>query len=198
MISIHAPREGRDHRPMTQRPERAISIHAPREGRDSRRLVSNTFLRTFQSTRPARGATATGTSLTPTVCHFNPRAPRGARPAAGRAGERVDLISIHAPREGRDQRPCATPKSRMNFNPRAPRGARQFVNGRLLFPLAFQSTRPARGATLRSAIWYMQTTKNFNPRAPRGARLWNCAPFGLAYYISIHAPREGRDAQRQV
>ena len=100
---------------------------------------------------------------------FNPRAPRGARPAQPRP----------PPRQG-------------NFNPRAPRGARQ-VNiwqNRMLdlisihAPLAgrdyaqglwsrdmvlFQSTRPSRGATVTENADTCQN-RNFNPRAPRGAR----------------------------
>ena len=57
-----------------------ISIHAPREGRDKRAritLISTESL--FQSTRPARGATAIISFLTYSI-----------------------EISIHAPREGRD------------------------------------------------------------------------------------------------
>ena len=56
-----------------------ISIHAPREGRDGVVYDSNRLSQAFQSTRPARGATAN-------------------------IGEQAVLnkISIHAPREGRD------------------------------------------------------------------------------------------------
>ena len=79
-------------------------------------------------------------------------------------------ISIHAPREGRDLPSflIATPQT-SNFNPRAPRGARP--RRKLI------SINP----------------ENFNPRAPRGAR--RCTFEGKTYtaYISIHAPREGRD-----
>ena len=56
----------------------------------------------------------------------------------------------------------------------------------------FQSTRPARGATEDDARLIVHH-RDFNPRAPRGARLWSSASSGLAYNISIHAPREGRD-----
>ena len=80
-ISIHAPREGRDSRPVSAAGSVMISIHAPREGRDhhfsppsqrprnfnpraprgARLCFSPLFRRccsSFQSTRPARGATA--------------------------------------------------------------------------------------------------------------------------------------------
>ena len=58
MISIHAPRAGRDDLfaalgdTITN-----ISIHAPRAGRDDWILHELKELETFQSTRPVRGAT---------------------------------------------------------------------------------------------------------------------------------------------
>ena len=60
--------------------ERRISIHVPREGHDS--------------------ATERGTCA---MCDFNPRAPRGARPAAMRRVSEEPDISIHVPREGHDK-----------------------------------------------------------------------------------------------
>ena len=105
----------------------------------------------FQSTRPARGAT-----------HIFD-------------GDLVFIkISIHAPREGRDE-----------------------IIGRSPAALKiFQSTRPARGAT-HADLPSSTIARNFNPRAPRGARpSFACARLGCIS-ISIHAPREGRDAQRK-
>ena len=147
-ISIHAPREGRDGCQYVMRPYQGhfnpraprgarlvgvfaiiidiyISIHAPREGRDRQ-----------QDRKPHRR------------CNFNPRAPRGARPlsssnaltgtpfqstrpargATFNVGDIVPffLISIHAPREGRDLAGEPVTYARA----------------------VFQSTRPARGATL--------------------------------------------------
>ena len=55
---------------------------------------------------------------------FNPRAPRGARRGTDRRVQRGNLISIHAPREGRDSRSPPLEKPTCYFNPRAPRGAR--------------------------------------------------------------------------
>ena len=126
-----------------------ISIHAPREGRDIGFLVTNAEKRVFQSTRPARGATQESDRSGKGAEDFNPRAPRGARqldelsggrrelfqstrPARGatrdaRLLRRVQAISIHAPREGRD-----------SFAARARTAG-----------IAFQSTRPARGATAK-------------------------------------------------
>ena len=54
----------------------------------------------FQSTRPARGATSQ-TTPQKSVLRFNPRAPRGARQFTGQNKDAA-VVSIHAPREGRD------------------------------------------------------------------------------------------------
>ena len=151
----------------------------------------------FQSTHPARGATH----------------------AALRQAEEVG-ISIHAPREGCDCRHWRRTAIPANFNPRTPRGVRRLqtniwtdkdgfqsthpARGATLAPhtwrrsLRFQSTHPARGAT-RTMIGRPPTLSNyFNPRTPRGVR------HGLPYNnpgnlgISIHAPREGCDRRQGV
>ena len=101
-------------------------------------------------------------------------------------------ISIHAPREGRDHaQPVAEPDFQ-DFNPRAPRGARPREYFDELERVAFQSTRPARGATWLN-LKSLFTATNFNPRAPRGARLHCVRVLVGDGVISIHAPREGRD-----
>ena len=106
-------------------------------------------------------------------------------------------ISIHAPREGCDVEWMALG----------------------LLVLRFQSTHPARGATLVSTTptpW----ASNFNPRTPRGVRLaiieaaaarerfqsthpargaTNSKAFWASRkVISIHAPREGCDASHRL
>ena len=169
-----------------------VSIHAPRAGRDANKILRQTSMVTFQSTRPARGATSLQRLQITTQTSFNPRAPRGARPreerrTAGRTGfnprapcgaRRVpslsddlpQIVSIHAPRVGRDSharkharwprsfqstRPVrgattAGPQTKARhrgFNPRAPCGARLKTSIAAVFPNQFQSTRPARGAT---------------------------------------------------
>ncbi len=57
-ISIHAPREGCDRTPSRIFIRAEISIHAPREGCDDARLSGVERWKEFQSTHPARGATA--------------------------------------------------------------------------------------------------------------------------------------------
>ena len=101
-ISIHAPRVGRDlwtrFRPLFGQ----ISIHAPRVGRDQIRLKLLDGTSQFQSTRPVWGATINYLDI-----------------------NGVDKnISIHAPRVGRDSSSTRPTSSGAYFNPRAPCGAR--------------------------------------------------------------------------
>ena len=63
-ISIHAPREGGDNHYCTQLNAVIISIHAPREGGDAFASAARFFVQQFQSTPPARGATAKMHSFT--------------------------------------------------------------------------------------------------------------------------------------
>ena len=101
-----------------------VSIHAPRAGRDLRAGAYRGSLDPFQSTRPARGATAFDEVL-PKWCD----------------------VSIHAPRAGRDGAPAVAAGGVQSFNPRAPRGARPPYWDKPRKRKLFQSTRPARGAT---------------------------------------------------
>ena len=78
--------------------------------------------------------------------HFNPRTPRGVRPTFG------DFLILSR-----------------NFNPRTPRGVRQKPRIKRYIQWLFQSTHPARGATLVLAASGM-TIIHFNPRTPRGVR----------------------------
>ena len=145
-ISIHAPREGSDTDTWRFLALLEISIHAPREGSDSNAFVQQIAANGFQSTLPARGAT------------------RNAGPAV-----RAEDISIHAPREGSDPLEGLSSYLLGDFNPRSPRGERRRIPGGFWRCWRFQSTLPARGATLSGR--------------PRSRCAW----------ISIHAPREGSD-----
>ena len=193
VVSIHAPRVGRDLAARSPRFATSVSIHAPRVGRDAPSHVRHTCF----------------------AC-FNPRAPCGARPY--RAGSRrihrvfqstrpvwgatrdtldveaVALVSIHAPRVGRDPHGRTCSDRPHCFNPRAPCGA-----------------RPSHSSIRGTALC-------FNPRAPCGARpigqrtvpraelfqstrpVWGATPsqdFGFYVVgVSIHAPRVGRDLRR--
>ena len=57
-VSIHAPREGRDHpQVVAWHAGGLVSIHAPREGRDNAIAIYYAPALRFQSTRPVKGAT---------------------------------------------------------------------------------------------------------------------------------------------
>ena len=58
--------------------------------------------------------------------------------------------------------------------------------------MPFQSTHPARGATLMLVI-LPPCKRYFNPRTPRGVRRFQNNCKSLLHSISIHAPREGCD-----
>ena len=104
-----------------------------------------------------------------------------------------------------------------NFNPRSPHGERLFStlrkSSRFLFQstlpargatiwkyhhtvtfLAFQSTLPARGATPDEPR-QVRRVNHFNPRSPHGERPHDCYSTGLIVPISIHAPRTGSDSK---
>ena len=101
-----------------------------------------------------------------------------------------------------------------NFNPRSPHGERHGDLHELDYPLKFQSTLPARGATRRAvqnksprqfqstlpargATYRAKATaarmKHFNPRSPHGERLQGIFSRRSSSTISIHAPRTGSD-----
>ena len=150
-----------------------ISIHAPRTGSDRKPSGSREPAGRFQSTLPARGATYC-------LCIHNV----------------FFAISIHAPRTGSDNTMLKAEFLRAHFNPRSPHGERRraltstrFINhfnprsphGERQIPVynarreaVFQSTLPARGATL--------LVPPDTRRAP----------------ISIHAPRTGSDAPNTI
>ena len=128
-ISIHAPREGCDQGAICAQWRHVISIHAPREGCDLCWLFWWRSAYEFQSTHPARGATG---FLGAPLC--------------------ARKISIHAPREGCDGQLQGLVLRLENFNPRTPRGVRQRAGRALCIPCKFQSTHPARGATLLESV----------------------------------------------
>ena len=77
----------------------------------------------FQSTRPVRGAT---------FCRCRFRQP--------------DVVSIHAPRAGRDGAYSDIPRQR-TVSIHAPRAGRDIITSSVQASALFQSTRPVRGAT---------------------------------------------------
>ena len=167
----------------------------------------------FQSTPPARGATPADVSVSdgsPVSIHaprtggdagkrdrgghcggFNPRPPHGGRrPGEGHPGLPAH-VSIHAPRTGGDASPPRSNFEGRRFNPRPPHGGRQTFVAVAPINSKFQSTPPARGATL-PALDHVRTILFQSTPPARGATvLRRC---NRAYKrVSIHAPRTGGD-----
>ena len=209
-ISIHAPREGGDPRKIAQIPHSgAISIHAPREGGDPVVIDAENNSVVFQSTPPARGATAHRQSLYRAPYHFNPRPPRGGRLASGlpvragyhfnprppRGGRRVAAqrlqqrrgISIHAPREGGDSPAPWHPRQDADFNPRPPRGGRQQAAGHGRLGQAISIHAPREGGDHWSG-WAHAGRPYFNPRPPRGGRLLLSVSAGMPEIVFQSTP----------
>jgi len=162
------PARGATTKEQQPKQSRKISIHAPREGCD---LV------------PQRPTTST--------CDFNPRTPRGVRPGRLIRDLCRKAISIHAPREGCDHRTNWTDGRRWYFNPRTPRGVRPVRSQNPNKGDLFQSTHPARGATVRPAL--VLNSETFQSTHPARGATHSCALKRVATNISIHAPREGCD-----
>ena len=150
LVSIHAPRGGRDQGNALHRESEQVSIHAPRGGRDVESLVAQGY-EWFQFTRPVGGATSL-VVLGLAVVGFNSRAPWGARHFAARSKRCAMKVSIHAPRGGRDR-----------------------VDSRAVGRHKFQFTRPVGGAPLPAPPPPL-CPRSFNSRAPWGARRWLAGP----------------------
>ena len=126
----------------------------------------------FLSTLPARGATPQPQIVLVLVHYFYPRSPRGERLAIGAAEHRVEVISIHAPREGSDGAPHWKARAAVsNISIHAPREGSDSAN-----------------AFVQKGKWH------FYPPTPRGERPQQVRDAPGGGDISIHAPREGSDS----
>ena len=169
----------------------AISIHAPRTGSDLPLLRQARRARRFQSTLPARGATDE---------HLDSNQQRQISIHAPRTGSDWYLrrvrnaagISIHAPRTGSDAFRSIHSLDVMNFNPRSPHGERHSAVTLLSRCCPFQSTLPARGATVISYTPSVPAIISIHaPRTGSDGQL--ATEVGNVEAISIHAPRTGSD-----
>ena len=127
IISIHAPRTGSDRsRPVSADfPKSRISIHAPRTGSDAPCAVEDES-KAISIHAPRTGSDTMHTQGAGDPPDFNPRSPHGERHALSSDGE----------------------KDIMNFNPRSPHGERHCFRAICCGTCGFQSTLPARGATV--------------------------------------------------
>ena len=151
LISIHAPREGGDS--VDTYRVRAGRYFNPRPPRRGRHRIKTGFklLILFQSTPPARGATASDIGLSCKIPNFNPRPPRGGRQCPCKSCCHLLYISIHAPREGGD--------------------VQRFINSTLSPPISIHA--PREGGDLASGL-PVRAGYHFNPRPPRGGRQQRC------------------------
>ena len=74
-----SPHGERQVKARAKRLDEKISIHAPRTGSDGSKATPVQRRKPFQSTLPARGATASTPSCTQRMLYFNPRSPHGER-----------------------------------------------------------------------------------------------------------------------
>ena len=192
-----------------------ISIHAPLAGCDIDDLIPYANNAKFQSTHPSRGATRAIWIPHSWRKYFNPRAPCGARqrqhdallrqplisihaPRAGRdilieVDGKTVVISIHAPHAGRDRKsyPCRMGGSTY-FNPRAPCGARPTLLSNVTSFVTISIHAPHAGRDAETATVWVKYTKFQSTRPMRGATAKRPIGSRIAR-ISIHAPHAGRD-----
>ena len=122
-----------------------ISIHAPRTGSDQ-------SASTFQSVQP----------------YFNPRSPHGERPSRKWSYGKPVNFNPRSPHGERRWQTCRRGRLR-NFNPRSPHGERRDGRAAERTGVRFQSTLPARGATI-FIVSFLRLLIYFNPRSPHGER----------------------------
>ena len=168
----------------------------------------------FQSTPPARGATARTPAGSPRRLDFNPRPPRGGRPFCSISLTLSAHFNPRPPRVGRPLRLDPSDGDNMLFQSTPPaRGATMGGNGSarrvmisihapreggdfviLAAPFAprYFNPRPPRGGRRRRRRVTRGTPCNFNPRPPRGGRLLRFAkPDGTGDF-NPRPPRGGR------
>ena len=147
-ISIHAPRTGSDVTVYNKWFCRfRFQSTLPARGATTMKRRTIPFPR-FQSTLPARGATTSPISSGKSTTYFNPRSPHGERRESSRKQVASIRISIHAPRTGSDKVSFAQPNKREIISIHAPRTGSDEKRIALYTVSLFQSTLPARGATV--------------------------------------------------
>ena len=122
----------------------------------------------FQSTLPARGATHWKYTAGAAETDFNPRSPHGERRQKMQSGCVRQVISIHAPRTGSDRKPVRRVDEANHFNPRSPHGERRGIERRFFGCVDFNPRSP-HGERPSQAL-PASRQKYFNPRSPHGER----------------------------
>ena len=192
IISIHAPRTGSDF--SSSRIVLISSNFNPRSPHGERPATPNAIVSmvTFQSTLPARGATQSSTFITHLSAFQSTLPARGATRFSMLADTTFKHFNPRSP-HGERQNSSGSYTAGLHFNPRSPHGERLQSFDRRCGRGLFQSTLPARGATLAYLVAPFAAIKFQSTLPARGATLFSPAtPRWQA--ISIHAPRTGSDA----
>ena len=174
-------RVGRDFNPRSPHGERRICTACSRRAR------------LFQSTLPARGATARPFCRCSQIKRF-----QSTLPARGATGSSIlpgcaQLISIHAPRTGSDIRKRGSSAAASTFQSTLPaRGATSKAVGNDSRGVLISIHAPRTGSDHEPAAGYCNL-RHFNPRSPHGERRPPSTLVQSCATISIHAPRTGSD-----
>ena len=178
-------------RPSALRQE--ISIHAPRTGSDSRyRCLFRKAAHHFNPRSPHGERPFYNLDHDTAFENFNPRSPHGERLVNSKEMKAFVEISIHAPRTGSDDRFLRQGRVR-TISIHAPR-----TGSDMRFPpqnsrkCGFQSTLPARGATVWQCVRRVDYCISIH--APRTGSDINGFDAETTGFISIHAPRTGSDS----
>ena len=192
----------------------AISIHAPRTGSDVTFWHPIGIHLKFQSTLPARGATAANAELS-VKGQFQSTLP--ARGATWKIPQIAAMLGFQSTLPARGAtRVCACAGARgSDFNPRSPHGERRSIATDLYANYGISIHAPRTGSDIaqnadvihlltisihapRTGSDYvfpvpLAPVMNFNPRSPHGERHQPFRKQPMHQRISIHAPRTGSD-----
>ena len=148
---------------------------------------------------PRTGSDRHGDAGVPDDGDFNPRSPHGERRPPSMWTQMATSISIHAPRTGSDSKPARSGGIGLSFQSTLPaRGATVMRCTRTPRAKSFQSTLPARGATT-FASQRVQAASYFNPRSPHGERRSTSTPRWSAPRFQSTLPARGAtDAAREA
>ena len=119
---------------------------------DSQKLAFVLLLVKFKSMPSVGRATLKNSRSCCCWSNFNPRPPRGGRPALPYVSMAAVAISIHVLREEDDRTKDAAASLRSYFNPRPPRGGRPHEGRSSIVAELFQSTSSARRTTVIGLI----------------------------------------------
>ena len=145
------PARAATHHPAHHAAPLLVSIHAAREGGDMSNPITRHPSAKFQSTPPARAATFRKPAHRDTR-KVSIHAAREGGDIWRRSSRATQFVSIHAAREGGDVPPVLAVVACKGFNPRRPRGRRRIGIDGNHPENPFQSTPPARAATLTNAL----------------------------------------------